>query len=377
METTLKRIFDVVNDPYSSIARWKEERQAKVVGCMPMHLPEELVHAAGLEPVIFWRSNEPITLGHSHVYSFNCGLTRSIVDDAVKGKLSFLDGMIFYDICLQGRELPFIINRNAKPPFLEIVFIPGMLLHQVYKDFLIENLQRLKGSLEKFSGRQITDESLCRSIELYNRHRKLLRELYELRRNNPGIIKTREMVAIVQSGMLMPKEEHCQLLEKLLSELKQRPATPADKRPRVILVGCLCQTPHFEILDLIEEEGAVVVDDDIYVGSRYIDRDVELNGNPIESLANRYLRRIPPCPTKVDWETDWSDYVIDRVRQVNGKGVITLLVKFCPPHLCYYPDVKRRLAEARIPEILIEVEHEIVSLEQVRTRLQAFIEEMH
>jgi len=34
------------------------------------------------------------------------------------------------------------------------------------------------------------------------------------------------------------------------------------------------------------------------------------------------------------------------------------------------------LAQNNIPEILVEVEHEIVSLEQVRTRLQAFIEEM-
>jgi len=165
------------------------------------------------------------------------------------------------------------------------------------------------------------------------------------------------------------------LLETLLNDLKQRKALP-DKKPRVVLVGCLCQTPHFDILDLIEEEGAVVVDDDIYVGSRYLARDVELDGNPIEALAKRYLRRIPPCPTKVDWVTDWSDYVIDRVKQAKGQGVITLLVKFCPPHLCYYPDVKRKLAQNNIPEILVEVEHEIVSLEQVRTRLQAFIEEM-
>jgi benzoyl-CoA reductase subunit C len=375
MEATLKKIFDVVTDPYSSIAQWKEEEKKKVIGCMPMHLPEELVHAAGLEPVIFWRSNEPITLGHSHVYSFNCGLTRSIVDDAVKGKLSFLDGMIFYDICLQGRELPFIINRNARPAFLEVMFIPGMVVQPVYKDFLMENLERLKTSLEGFSGQKITDDSLKKSIELYNKHRKLLRDLYDLRKNNPGVLKSREMVAIVQSGMLMPKEEHCKLLEKLLSELKQRQPL-SDKKPRVLLVGCLCQTPHFDILDLIEEEGAVVVDDDIYVGSRYLERDVESDGSPIEALAKRYLRRTPPCPTKVDWEMDWSDYVIDRVKQANGKGVITLLVKFCPPHLCYYPDVKRRLAQANIPEILVEVEHEIVSLEQVRTRLQAFIEEM-
>jgi benzoyl-CoA reductase subunit C len=283
--------------------------------------------------------------------------------------------MIFYDICLQGRELPFIINRNAPPTFLDVMFIPGMVIQPVYKDFFMENLERLKTSLEVFSGQKITDDGLRESIGLYNKHRKLLKDLYDLRRKNPGILKSREMVAIVQSGMLMPKEEHCQLLETLLSELGQRKASP-DKKARVVLVGCLCQTPHFDVLDLIEEEGAVVVDDDIYVGSRYLARDAEAEGNPIEALAKRYLRRTPPCPTKVDWETDWSEYVTDRVKQVNGQGVITLLVKFCPPHLCYYPDVKRKLAQNNIPEILVEVEHEIVSLEQVRTRLQAFIEEI-
>ena len=78
-----------------------------------MHLPEELVHAAGMLPVMMWRSNELITLGHSRILPFNCGLSRSVVDDALKGKLDFMDGMVFYDTCLQPTGLPLIISSPS------------------------------------------------------------------------------------------------------------------------------------------------------------------------------------------------------------------------------------------------------------------------
>ncbi len=375
MEETMKNFLNAVADPYASVEQMKERRQRKVVGCFPMHLPEELVHAAGVDPVAFWRSNEPVTLGHAHVYSFNCGITRSVVDDVAKGKLPFMDGMIFYDICLQGRELPFVIGKIAPPPFLEVTYLPGPLNAPVYKTFVADNFKNLKASLEKFNGVAISDETLNQSIGLYNRNRTLLRELYALRREKPGLITAKEIAAVVQSSMIMPKDEHNQLLEKLLDELKGREPAPGSK-PRVVLVGCMCQAPRQDLLDLIEEAGAVVVDDDLYVGSRYFYHDVDTNGDPIEALAQRFMHRTPPCPTKVDWETDWSEYVIDIVRRENAQGVITLLVKFCPPHLCYYPDVKRKLAQADIHEVMLEVEHEIVSLEPIRTRLAAFIEEM-
>jgi benzoyl-CoA reductase/2-hydroxyglutaryl-CoA dehydratase subunit BcrC/BadD/HgdB len=42
--------------------------------------------------------------------------------------------------------------------------------------------------------------------------------------------------------------------------------------------------------------------------------------------------------------------------------------------MCYSPDVMRRLSKAGIPELVLEVEHEVVSLGQIRTRLHAFKE---
>lgn len=374
MEENLKKFFEVITDPYASIAQWKERTGKKVIACYPMHIPEELIHASGVLPVICWRSNEPVTVGHAYWAPFNCGLSRSFVDDAIKGKLKFIDGLVIHHrLCIQADGVASIIERNARPPYFERLILPAIYPNPVIKDFLIQELQRLRSRLEDLVGEKLSPEAINRSIEVYNRDRELMRRFYELRRQKPTAFKAREAMAIVQAAMLMPKEEHARLLEDLLPQLEARAPSP-DGKIRVILTGCLCQTPQVDILDLIEDLGMTVVDDDIYVGSRYFINDVAITPDPIESLAERYLRRVPPCPTRGDWESDWGDYLIDMVKRTQAQGIISLMVKFCPPHLCYYPDIKRKLNGAGIPEVLIEVEHEVVSLEGVRTRLQAFSE---
>ena len=373
MEKVLSRFAAVSTDPYTALTTWKQDTGRKIIGCFPMRIPEEIIHASGMLPVVMWRGNEAVTLGHSYVHNFNCGLTRSFIDDVMKEKLNFMDGMIFYRSCLQAEEIPSTIELNAPPSHFLYLYLPPLYPGIPFRDFLIQELKRMKQRLEEWSGQEITTESLNKSIEIYNKNRSLLKRIYELRKKRPGTIKAREMLAIVHSSMLMDKEEHNSLLESLLPELEGRKELTGDKI-RVVLSGGLCQTPHTAILDLIEETGMVVVDDDIYIGSRYFANDVTLGDNPMESLADRYMKKTPPDPTMGDWNTLWTDYMVDKVKENNARGMVSLLIKYCPPHLCYYPDIRRRFDKEGIPEVLLEVEHEIVSLEQVRTRLQAFIE---
>ena len=373
MEEVLSKLEGVSTDPYTNVAKWKEDTGKKVVGVFPMRIPEEMVHASGMLPVVFWRGNEAVTLGHSYVHNFNCGLTRSFIDDVMKEKLDFIDGMIFYRSCLQAEEIPSTIELNVPPQHFLYLYMPPLYPGGIFGDFLVQELNRMKKALEEWSGQEITNESLNNSIEIYNKNRSLLKKIYELRKKRPGTIRARELQTIVHSSMLMDKEEHTRLLESLLPELEGREKVTDDKI-RVILSGGLCQTVHTAVLDLIEDVGLVVVDDDIYVGSRYFANDAVPGDDPIKSLAERYLIKTPPDPTMGDWKTLWTDYMIDKVRENNADGIISMLIKFCPPHLCYYPDIRRKLEKEGIPEILLEVEHEVVSVEQIRTRLEAFTE---
>ena len=373
MEDIMRKFENVSTDPYKSVAEAKERLRKKVIGCFPMHIPEEIIHAAGLLPVVMWESNEVITEGLSHILPFNCAIVRSVVDDAVKRKLAFLDGLIFYDTCMQVRGLPYTFERNMNLPYLEVIHLPPMLTNPVSKDFLVENLMVLKTSLEKLIGQEIKPEALKQSITTYNKNRKLLRRLYDLRRKKPGILRASEIASIVSSSMKMLKEEHNRLLEELLPLLEQKQVAK-DSMTKIVLSGSNCMAPRKDVLDMVEDQRMVVVDDDFFVGPRYFANDAPEDLPPLEALAERYLKRTPPCPTKTDWETDWTDYIIDMVRRNKAQGVLTFRVKYCPPHAVYYPHIKRKLNEARVPELMFELEHEVYSFEPMKTRLQAFAE---
>jgi benzoyl-CoA reductase subunit C len=374
-EEILAKFNEWATFPGESLSRWKEQNKKKIMGCFPMDIPEEMIHAAGMLPVVMWENSEPIILGHAHISPYNCGIIRSVIDDSAKGNLDFLDGIVSYETCLQARHLPFILQKTGWHGYYQRIFLPGMVTGIAGRQFMIDNLLRLKEGLERLTTREISQEGLSQSIQIYNENRGLLRKLYQLRKRNPGLLKAKEVLAIVHSSMLMLKEEHNQLLQQLLADLNKREPKP-EKRARVILSGSLCEAPQSVILDLIEEADMVIVDDDLYVGPRYFANDARADEDPLEALTDRYLERKPPSPTKVDSEVDWSDYLLQLVIQNEAVGVISLVVKYCPPHLAYYPDIERKLSQAGIHTLMLEMEHEITSLEQVKTRLQAFRESL-
>jgi bcr-type benzoyl-CoA reductase subunit C len=369
----MEKFRAVADKPYEKLKQWKETNKKKIVGCSPMHFPEELIHASGMLPVVLQETDETITTGFSCIYPFFCGITRNLIDIGLKGQLSFLDGLIYSDICVQNRTAASILRQNLPAAYVEFTQLPSSFTRKGVMENTVKELEKIKASLEKLAGRKIDDKSLKQSISVYNKNRSLLRRLHNLCQKNPRLLPYRDIQLVVQSSMLMPKEEHNELLEKLVAEMEQTKPVPA-KGNRLFLSGHLCQSPKADILDLIEGVGGIIVDDDLYTGYRYYAVDVELDGSPVEALAKRHLEKSLPVPTRTGLPMRWEKYIVDRVKASKAQGAVVLLVKFCEPHLFYYPFIKDALAEAGIPHIMVETEHEVVSLEGVRTRLQAFIE---
>jgi benzoyl-CoA reductase subunit C len=240
-----------------------------------MHVPEEIIHAAGLLPVVLWEGDEPVTEGYTYIQPFFCGFIRGVIDLAVKGKLDFLDGIVGCDECVSTEAIDFLLRRRRLFDYWEFLFLPADQKGDTNKAYVMQEFERLRASLGQYTGKELDDDSLKHSISLYNRNRFLLRKLYELRREKPTVLKAREMYAVVMSSMLMPKEEHNELLESLISELASKESS--EQKVRLFLSGTLCSAPKSEFLDLIEETGGAIVDDDLYVGARYFDGDVPIN----------------------------------------------------------------------------------------------------
>jgi len=366
----------IANDPFGSLRAWKESTGKKIVGCMPMQIPEEIIHAAGALPVVIPEGNEPITAASKHIQYFFCGYARSAIDVALKGKLDCLDGLVTQDTCHTMRPLFDIIEANHPFNYMKRVFMPVAVAKRQAKPFLLGELERFKASVETFVGKEVDDGSLQKSIDIYNENRDLMRRLYDLRRQRPGLITVREMVDVTLASMLMPKEDHNELLKKLLPALAERkpPIPDANERVRLVLTGSLCEAPPAELLELTEDLGGIVVDDDLYTGSRYFLTRVPSLPNPIEALADAYLHMTAPCPTRIYPEMKLGPYLVNMVRRAEAKGLIIILVKYCEAHDYTYPHMRRHLDPAGIPYLMIKTEHETSSVEQTKTRLQAFLE---
>lgn len=361
--------------PLASSRAWKETHGVPVIGSFPMHFPGELAHAAGALPVILQENHEPITVGHGMIYPFYCGYTRSVVDQACKGDFDFLDAIMFGDHCVQVLGAADAVRAklpNTRVHFYQLI---SSMSDPWSHGRARETFLNLKEGLEEMVGRAIGDEAIRDSIRLFNRNRGLLRRLYELRRSGRAQITAKQMQLAVKSSMVMDKAAHNALLEQLIGTVEAE-AGSRQVGPRIYLSGHFCQAPKTGVLDLIEDCGGVVVDDDLYHGQRYISTDVAEHGDPIDALASWYLARNlkVPCPTRVDQNADWEGYLLGAMEKSKAQGMIVLMAKFCEPHMYYYPLIKAAFEKHEVPHLLIETEHELTALEGLRTRVETFLE---
>ena len=361
--------------PAAYAAAWKAEHARPVIGSFPMNFPVELVHAAGALPVIVQESRTPISEGRSLLAEFYCGYTRSVADQAAIGELDVFDAFVTADHCVQLLGAVDVIRwaRPQKP--VHFAQFTSAMDDPWTKPRVRGLLGGLCAEITRITGSAIAPDAVAASIRAFNRNRRLLRELYDLRRSGRTRITPTQMQTLVKSSMVMDIDEHTSHLEALLAQLD-----PSDEAPsgliRLHLSGHFCHAPKPEILDVIEEPGTLVVDDDLFTGFRYIATDVPEQDDPFEALSEWYLDRnlTAPCPTRVTSQVDWDTYLIESLEHSRAQAVVVLMAKFCEPHMLYYPELRKALEPRGIPLLLIETEHEGNPLETLRTRIETFVE---
>ncbi|MPM77807.1 (R)-2-hydroxyisocaproyl-CoA dehydratase beta subunit [bioreactor metagenome] len=80
------------------------------------------------------------------------------------------------------------------------------------------------------------------------------------------------------------------------------------------------------------------------------------------------------CPFLYEAEKSRGSMLTDMVRANRADAVITFLMKFCDPDEFDYPVYKKELEAANIPQLYLEVEQQMDSFGQVRTRIQSMAE---
>ncbi|MCH8073827.1 MAG: 2-hydroxyacyl-CoA dehydratase, partial [Proteobacteria bacterium] len=101
LDEIVERCQDLYDDlDFKYIKQWKAAGSGrKAIGHMPVYVPREILHAAGVLPVGLMGGDMEIMRGDAYFQSYICHIPRSTIELAVGGKLDVLDGMIFPSIC--------------------------------------------------------------------------------------------------------------------------------------------------------------------------------------------------------------------------------------------------------------------------------------
>jgi benzoyl-CoA reductase/2-hydroxyglutaryl-CoA dehydratase subunit BcrC/BadD/HgdB len=356
-----------------------KESGSRVIGYLSALAPVEILTAAGVVPIrLKGNVSEAITKADTHMETIVCPFVRNVFDAALKGRFSFLDGMVLPHLCDSMERTADVWSYNLNLPYWHFLNMPH-LADAPSLEFTREIFRIFADTLGNFVGRKITDDDLSRAIGAHNENRRAMRDLYALRKADAPLISGSEMMKVIVAAMSLPVAESTALVESVTREVKERKAGSGAPSARILLAGD--QVDDVAIAEAIEATGALLVMDDLSMGSKMYWEDVDVTRDPMEGLVERYLRKLKLPTTYVDAADNYQESLDARfghlkrhVKEFRADGVILFVYKYCDPYGFEVPAVKSYIESAGTPVLYLEDEYSVSSLGRLKTRIEAFLE---
>ena len=361
---------ELVEDPsYPTVRRWREAG-GKVIGHFQVYFPEEIVHAAGALPLKIRGAQVEAQQAESRFGSYLCSILKTSLELALSERVE-LDMFVTHPICDAARNLAAVWGRNF-PYRCQILYLPQNANSRFAAHYLRDEYERLQHEVEAITGVHADDEMLRSSIQVFNRNRKLIRRLYQIKREQPWLLSTDEAYVLMALAGMLPREEHNRLLELAIQQIETREAKPQDKI-RVVFEGGFCEQPPLDFLRVVSQS-CYVVDDDLMIGLRWLLEDVPTEGDPLMNLAEAYLEKSSYSPVQHDLRKPKEQMLLQRIRGSGAEAAIIAAAKMCEPGLDEQVAYAKALDEAGIPYFVNEFEEKMTSFDQIQIQLETFVE---
>ena len=364
-----------------SLLQLDEARRAgrKVAGIYCTFAPAELVRAAGAIPVgLCGKKEGPIPEAEKTLPVNLCPLIKSSYGYAVTDTCPFFaasDFLIGETTC-DGKKKMFELLRRIKPLFLlQLPYDPAGRMASLY---WLEEIYKLKDYLEQTTGNAISKEALRYHIKINNRIRGLLKEIVYQCVGNIVPITGLDLLPVMESrNFVVDQESYAiqlgQLLEELQELKKQGNSATLPDTPRILLTGCPIGKGSEKVLRLIEEAGGIVVCQENCTGIKSFDRLVdETEDDPYQAIGRYYLQTPCSCLTP---NTGRFDLIARLIKDFNIQGVVDLTWRCCLTYSVESHLLQEFLGEnSQTPFLHLETDYSSWDVEQLKTRVEAFLE---
>ena len=364
---------------YGARAKELKAEGKKIIGYLSALCPVEIMTAAGVVPIrMVGNVSESITKGDAYMETIVCPFVRNVFDSAIKGRYTFLDGMVLPHQCDSIDRTNDVWRDNLKLPYWHFINFPHVT-DDPSIEFTKEILRLFINTLEDFTGKKISDETIAQAIKLHNENRRLMRDLYDLRKSNPPLISGAEMMKVLVAAMSLPVEESSALIKDVIEEIKKRSPVSSGKSARIMRIGD--QVDDVAIIEAIEGTGASVVMDELSIGAKMYWEDVDITPDPVQGIAERYLRKLKIPTTFVGEGNTYQENLDARFGQIKQhisefkvNGAILFIYKYCDPYGFEVPAMKSYIESSGAKVLYLEDEYSTSTLARMKTRIEAFLE---
>jgi benzoyl-CoA reductase subunit C len=339
---------------FSYAKKWKSRNEYRVlVGYLPIYFPREVVHALnGLAVGVLGAGDrKEIIKGDAYYQSYICHLPRGIIEMGLDENLADFDGFVFPATCDCIRNLSGMFKLAKKGSFQRYFDYPQNFDAQVGGVFYRQEIEKVMEDVMKINGQRASVEVLNHSIALHNRNRNLIEAIYDIRQDYPWRLSALDTYHILRAGMVIPVEVHNEILEQVLEHLQEERGEPMDNI-RIVINGSFCEQPPVGLIKSIEIAGCYIVDDDLMLGSRWIEGDVDAEtDDPIGALVTAYITKSTFSSAVYDVGNPKGKRLVKQVQKRNADGVIFSAASFCDPALLDRPEMQKECDAAGIPHI--------------------------
>ncbi len=354
----------------------------KVIGSFCVFVPEEIVRAADATLVGLCTGADFATEEVEKLLPRN---TCSLIKSAFGFKLG--------KVCPYFESADMIVGENTCDGKKKSYETLGGLVKQLYVMDLPQTKSsqgralfkaeylRFKEAVEELTGVKIDAARLKKGIEIVNNKRKAIHRLNSLRKADPVPISGLDALLANQVYFYDDPVRYTKSVNALCDELEKRvqkgEGVFPKGTPRVLLSGCPMAVPNWKVPWIIESSGGTIVGEESCVGERGTRNLVDDSGNSVKELMEAVVDRYFQVDCAIFTPNpDRLSHAKEMFENYGADGVIHYSLQFCQPYIMESMPFEKSLEKKKIPVLRIETDYSMEDVGQLKTRIEAFMEQL-
>ncbi len=354
-----------------------------LVGTFCIFVPEEIVISAGGACYgLCGGAQFTIPEAETHLPRNICPLIKSAYGFKLQRTCPYtqLADVIYGETTCEAKKKTWeLLGKLHKVHVMHIPHMKG----DTERELWLRELERFKEEMERIAGKPIGFEELKKGVEIVNAKRSAMKRLYELRAKDGCIpIAGLDVLLVNQISFYDDPVRFTEKVNELCQELEKRIERGMSVFPegvaKILVAGSPMAPPNWKLHWIVEDSGAAVVAEEACIGHRYFRENVDISGcateeEILQALLKRYSNIDCACFTPNHQRVK---NIIRMCEEKKVDGVIYYTLSFCHTYNVEFKKVADALKERGIPVLKIETDYSMEDVEQIRTRVEAFVESL-